>query len=293
LLPRLIFGIIREIFLFFTERSVFLDSELSNEGTEQVKRLQKYISQYDTATADDVHLGELMKALRADRDSMSSVVVSSNLRRAVSTACISLWPRLKATGERVIVLSALQEMTRNVDTQSLTEKGCYQDTTLLKKVLKSSFSPDTYLDIGESAGNKTLSSQAIRRMEDFCRWSFERSEQVIIVGGGHSIWFKKFFKVFLPSSVEHDCKTRKIQNAGAIAFKLEKGVVGDEGLKVGYRVDIDSLSVVFGGFDKSDVKGGHWELLLGDDAEKSKRQSSRKVSMNGKGPLWTCCSGRG
>ena len=47
-----------------------------------------------------------------------SVVVTSNLQRAIETAAIALWGRLQRTGEQVHVLSDLQEVSRNVDTMS-------------------------------------------------------------------------------------------------------------------------------------------------------------------------------
>lgn len=46
-------------------------------------------------------------------------MVASNLRRAVATTAISFWDRLARTGEKVYVLSCLQEMARNVDAYAL------------------------------------------------------------------------------------------------------------------------------------------------------------------------------
>jgi hypothetical protein len=45
--------------------------------------------------------------------------VSSNLRRAVATTAIAFWDRLCRTGEKVYVVSSLQEMARNVDAFAL------------------------------------------------------------------------------------------------------------------------------------------------------------------------------
>ena len=51
-----------------------------------------------------------------------SIIVASNLRRAISTCVISLWPRLKFSNEKVYLLSCLQEIGINVDTQTATEQ---------------------------------------------------------------------------------------------------------------------------------------------------------------------------
>eukprot|EP00121_Abeoforma_whisleri_P002827 Awhi_evm1s2543 len=48
-------------------------------------------------------------------------------------------------------------------------------------------------------GNKAvLGSSGLERMKGFCNWAFNRNENTIIVGGGHSLWFKKFFNKNLP-----------------------------------------------------------------------------------------------
>jgi hypothetical protein len=64
-----------------------------------------------------------------DEDGPTSVVTSSNLRRATQTAVVALWDRLQpdpSTGrfhEEIKILSSLQEVSRNVDTLSLAGNG--------------------------------------------------------------------------------------------------------------------------------------------------------------------------
>jgi hypothetical protein len=50
---------------------------------------------------------------------VSSVIVTSTLRRAVSTTVLCLWPRIEKNNEKVHLLSSLQEISRNVDTRAL------------------------------------------------------------------------------------------------------------------------------------------------------------------------------
>ena len=50
--------------------------------------------------------------------SNNSIVVTSNLRRAISTAVIALWDRFGANKECVHILPCLQELGMNVDTHT-------------------------------------------------------------------------------------------------------------------------------------------------------------------------------
>ena len=83
------------------------------------------------------------------------------------------------------------------------------------------------------------------RLMHFAQWALERPEQTIVVGG-HSLWFKNFFQLYLPKDVDHPAKKRKIVNCGAVAFDLQlrRGAGGAPA----YRIDPDSIRVVYGGF---------------------------------------------
>lgn len=95
---------------------MFIDSPLNHDGFEQAKELSKFIvdSQEVKTTAN---VDEVIASLRGS--SNSSVIVSSNLRRAISTTTVALWPRIARTGEKIVILSSLQEISRNIDTQAL------------------------------------------------------------------------------------------------------------------------------------------------------------------------------
>jgi hypothetical protein len=54
---------------------------------------------------------------------LRSILVGSNLRRAVATIAIGFWDRIARTREKIIVHSALQEMARNVDAYAIARRG--------------------------------------------------------------------------------------------------------------------------------------------------------------------------
>merc|ERR1719329_1809018 len=238
LLPRLVMGLIREALIFTVpDDSVFIDSGLSKTGINQAKKLQEMIKNQPDV-ADDKDASRALASLRGDRGADSSVLVSSNHRRAMSTGSIALWPRLKRTNEKIIVLSALQEMSRNVDTNALADKGALPSMPEFKVALPN-IKAGQVLDPRQSLGNKSLKSTALPRMEDFCAWCFERKESVIIVSSGHSLYFKNFFKVFMPKNAQHHAKEKKMVNCGVVSFKLEMGQHPNSGRAMNFRVQAE------------------------------------------------------
>jgi hypothetical protein len=70
-------------------------------------------------------------------------------------------------------------------------------------------------------------------------------EEENVIVGGHSIWFRSFFRTYLPYTVDHVSKKRKVVNAGCVAFTLLKATTG-QGDK--YMIDPKSIKVIYGGF---------------------------------------------
>eukprot|EP00929_Paragymnodinium_shiwhaense_P048665 TRINITY_DN24573_c0_g2_i1.p1 TRINITY_DN24573_c0_g2~~TRINITY_DN24573_c0_g2_i1.p1 ORF type:complete len:457 (+),score=101.56 TRINITY_DN24573_c0_g2_i1:52-1422(+) len=250
LLPRLIFGLFRELFMLpSSSNSVFIDSQLSEEGIEQALKLQHFLE----AEPGDDWCEDAKDALRVLRQPKSgeSVMVTSQLRRAVSTGLIGFWPRLQRTNEKVIVLASLQEMSRNVDTMALAPARKLPETSRLSTTLGSSFNPAKCLDVRELGSNKALFSRASSRMESFCEWCFRRNEQYIIVSASHSLWAKNFFKVYLPKDSTNIAKTHKMKNCGVVAFRLDRGVRSTFGTsETCYKVDPESVTELYSGFEK-------------------------------------------
>lgn len=267
--------------------SVLLDSPLNELGFSQAKLLARALANYPRGK-QEVRTEQLDKdvaALRGDPDGPSSVVVTSNLRRAAQTAVVALWARftpldpnddddlgyddLDDNGsigsgdgggrvghpEAIKVLSALQEVSRNVDTLSLTDM---QSPVPLQGV-QAALALPAPLDIDElfsttaNHGNKPVFGTGLQRMQAFCEWVFAQEEEVVICAG-HSLWFKHFFNTYLPKSAAgHDALDCKMKNGGCVAFTLERGAsavyTGDGNSSFVHRADPESITIVDGGFD--------------------------------------------
>jgi hypothetical protein len=93
-----------------------------------------------------------------------SVVVTSNLQRAIETAAIALWGRLQRTGEQVHVLSDLQEVSRNVDTMSLSDSAGLPPLLTLRDALAApAFDPAKLLEAPCRVPSPVLSGHAASR----------------------------------------------------------------------------------------------------------------------------------
>ncbi|CAN0525274.1 unnamed protein product, partial [Ectocarpus sp. 12 AP-2014] len=105
-LVRLVSAFVREVMMLSTRDSVFFDSPLSNTGIQQTQELIRFLQKTpDSFTGSGV--ADAVATLRGG-STQSSVVVTSNLRRAIATGLITLWERLRGGEERYLVHSALQ-----------------------------------------------------------------------------------------------------------------------------------------------------------------------------------------
>ena len=98
-----------------------------------------------------------------------------------------------------------------------------------------------------NAGNKPLMRNGHASMLEFAHWSAAQDASTIIVGG-HSLWFKEFFKCFIKPEQEHVAQRKKIVNCGVVAFDLKCGT--DASGNVGFSIDSSSVRIVYGGFGK-------------------------------------------
>lgn len=242
LLPRLIAAWIREMMMLISCDSIFFDSPLNQEGIDQAKELGDFLSESHNPSSPAY--SDIM-ALKGEKG--QSILCSSTLRRAISTLVAGLWePRLKHSNEKVILLSACQEVSRNVDTISLAQPLSTPDLHVTEENL-GGFKTDTYINAEYNYGNKPVLGNGLTRMQAFAEWAVQRPENTIIVGG-HSLWFRYFFQTYLPRDENPcDAKTLKIHNTGVVAFDF----VGNNGA---YRIQPKTVTVVYKGFDDKKKK---------------------------------------
>jgi hypothetical protein len=310
---RVLVGVVRELLKLSTHDSLFVDSPLSSLGVRQViphcfcqshalhssgvgthprpltrptlappsnpvqaRALQAHIEN----TALSGGGGQAERALATLRGfGGSAVLVSSNLRRALATAVIGLWGRL-SQGDRLLVLSELQEISRNPDTLALAPPGGVPDLDSLFSQLGPQFHYGV-LDGSTHKGSKPLGGNGLTRLNAFANWVFTRSEDTV-VATGHSLYFKHFFNTFLPANatvrlaapslslpspsacsgtpavapthaaltprggmqgVAAAARSKKLSNCGMVTFTLECSRVGSRTV---HRIDPASVCVLYG-----------------------------------------------
>jgi len=238
---RLIRGIIRELLLLPTRDSVFVDASLCEEGMKQVLHLNEFLSQ----PPDEKNPSkEAIEILRGDRGVGNSIIVSSNLRRAIATAALGFQYRLQQTKEQIYILSCLQEISRNVDANALAKPTEVPDLHVINKKMFNGFTPSDVFNASLNEGQKSfLKSNGFKRMKDFCDWCFSQQKETIIVGGGHSFYFRAFFRCFLDHDGPHIATENIMKNGAVISFTLES--VKEKGTN--YRIPSESLREIFSG----------------------------------------------
>ena len=254
-LYRTVMALVGEILLLPAFDSVLFDSPLTNKGFVEAKQLARTIKNYPKARHDASEvLDRDVAALRGEGDRVSSVVISSNLRRAAQTAVVGLWPRFKPEQkggpfcDQIKIISHLQEISRNVDTLSLTKAHEAVPLPRMENHCGTSVDGAQLFELQENNGNKPIFGTGLKRLQAFCVWAHAQEEDVIICAG-HSLWFKHFFKTYLPKKTEHDAKDCKMHNGAAVAFDLQCGT--DAANSAMFRVEPSSITVIDeqGGFD--------------------------------------------
>jgi len=276
---RLVAAIIEEFKLFLSATdSKFLDSPLNHEGIEQALELRRFISSSNHPECSE-RGKKIISVLRGDDTTETSIIVTSTLRRAIATTTLALWPRIVAKGEKILLLSSLQEISRNIDTQALAgpheiadlpfhrieghcpsppsnSPSCKNSSNSSKNsrsnnnsISNSTFDPRNIYDLRFNSGNKSMHNRGILRLKAFNEWAFSQNEDIIIVGG-HSLWFKSYFQVYLPFDTDHDAKTKKITNSGVVSLTVEVAPsISKDGTPINhYRIEPTSIECLYGGF---------------------------------------------
>jgi len=259
LLPvRLVRALVSEALILFDQDSLFIDSPLSSVGIQQAWDLLTYLTAQPTGCAApqsasrpvaELEASDIVSIIRGDAG--ESIVVSSVLRRAISTGLLCLSPRLLKTSlkDKIQLMTCLQEISRNVDTLALTPPRTLPQVPATEASLKNvgdllAHFYRSRLDKKQNFGNKTMKQKAVVRQQHFINWIFEQRTDCVIVCG-HSLWFREFFKSFLPKPNTHVAKTSKMVNCGCVAFDLyrDNNVI---------RIRPESIKEIYGGFE---VKG--------------------------------------
>jgi hypothetical protein len=234
--------------------SWFYDAPLSEKGRGQALGVQKFLqSDLQYVTPKEAEYVRLLLGLNGDDKNgkksgpPEAQLVSSNLRRAISTIAIGLSDRLDQNlpDDKILILPHLQEISNNPDALSITPAHgkvvpAWTDPKSLGAVY------EKQIDTSKHTGNKAIDSNGYKRMQEFCKLVFEDIEKDAIVAAGHSLWFRSFFRTYLPSTVEHVSKKKKLVNGGTVGFKLQR-ITMDSGEHY-YLIDHKSLTTLHGGF---------------------------------------------
>jgi len=239
-IPNLMYAACVEWYMFLTgqdEESWFYDSPLSEKGLGQALGVHSFLqSSLEYKTPREAELIRHMLN--------GSQLVSSNLRRAISTMAVGLQERLSRTGDSMLILPELQEISRNPDALSITPPHgtvipSWTDPDYLKPILTK------HVDTSMHTGNKPVDSNGLKRMQAFCKVAFEDIDNNCIIACGHSLWYRSFFRTYLPRELDHVAKRKKLVNGGCVGFVLKR-VTTDSGKH--YMIDPSSVTVLHGGF---------------------------------------------
>lgn len=222
---------------------------MSHLGLQQVLELSSFLNNRNTVD-DTLGLQRHVSILRSDPGAPRSKLISSNLRRAVSTIAGGFNDRLaRRPMDKILIVPSLQEISRNPDTLSITPSHTPIQASWIErtsKICKFQDILNAQVDVSLHTGNKPINTNGLKRVLEFCDFIFSGSIQDdFIIVGGHSIWFRTFFRLFLPYSVHHIAKTKKIVNGGIVVFELMK-VETKKGPK--YMIDPKSIQTIYGGF---------------------------------------------
>jgi hypothetical protein len=249
-IPNLVYAVFMEWLFWVTGKaneSWFFDAPLSDKGRLQAEGVLQFLQQ-DTAYLTPKEVQMITKMRGGDESgACSAQLVSSNLRRAIATMAIGFKERLDANYEKdnILILPALQEISRNPDALSITPPfgavaPSWTDPHFMKEIY------GNQIDTSKHTGNKSVKSNGLKRMEEFCRIAFGEIEKESIICGGHSLWFRSFFRTYLPHSSNHVGKKKKIVNGGVVGFTLQR-IETSKG-KYEHLIDPNSIVVLHRGF---------------------------------------------
>lgn len=169
------------------------------------------------------------------------------LGAGVRAAWLALEERLRAAppSQPMYLHSALQEMSRNVDTLSIAPPRTMPPLSRVNGDAACVPDLSAHTSARHHTGNKPVRAVALTRIGHFAEWLFARAEPCVVVVG-HSLLFRTLFQLYLPRASAHDAKAKKVVNCGVVGLTLHKGTLPDG--RISYRIDPQSVTVLYGGF---------------------------------------------
>ena len=243
-IPNVFKAIFMEWYFFVTgqsNESWFYDSPLSEKGLGQALGVQTFLQQdLSFQTPKEKEFIDIMLG------NTPSQLVSSNLRRAISTMAVGFQDRFsQKKSDQMIILPQLQEVSRNPDALCITPPYgklslAYTDPRYLAEIFENQTNTTKHF------GNKPVDTNGLKRLQAFCKVAFEEIDSQNIVAAGHSLWFRSFFRTYLPRDLDHIAKKKKIVNGGCVGFALWRIKTGEKEYQ--YMVDPKSVTILHRGF---------------------------------------------
>lgn len=253
-IPGLVWAVAVEIYLFVSgqsNESWLFDSPLSYKGVRQATDVKQFLRTSKHITASEAEIMGLMTASGTKEGEVpSSQLVSSNLRRAISTMALGFQDRLERNlaDDKILIIPQLQEISRNPDALSITPPKGSVIPSWIDREIDAVYFERLYKDQVDThlhTGNKPVDTNGLKRLEAFCDVAFSEIKKDTIIAAGHSLWFRSFFRTYLPHKFYHISKKKKLINGGCASFTLMKKTTS-EGDK--FMIDPKSLHVIYGGF---------------------------------------------
>ncbi|GIX63563.1 uncharacterized protein BcabD6B2_29980 [Babesia caballi] len=225
-----------ELCFAFTNDTFLFDSPLSMKGINQALELSKELSHLDGPESND------LKALTHE-STQSSVIFTSNLRRAQSTVVLALHDRLNRTGETIQVCNELEEVVSHADCVALSTNLQCSTIPLLEVMMVPDIAKMYSRTLQHTKGPGVSHLSVYEKMLRFNERVFRQNEDTIIVCG-HSRWLRNYLGIFLPAgSTDVEYRGKKIGNVDTLKFDLTRREFknGD----VCYVVDPESVKLVY------------------------------------------------
>jgi len=244
--PRLIYSCLFEVYLLLSgERdSWFYDSPLSPTGIKQAEELRRSITR---ATSDPSSTLNILSS----NSSTPSTCVSSPLRRALSTEVIGLYDKLQSDEtEKILILPQLQEISRNMDTLAITPPHTTPLPSWIELALKNLDIFKFYngrTDVTLWKGDKPVRESGLSRLLEFNDWLFGQPSDHVVIAAGHSLWFRSYFRTFLPHSSHHKSTVKKMKNCAVV--RLTVYCISDGDGNRHYKIEESSILEAYLGFE--------------------------------------------